>query len=344
MRESINILDCTIRDGSYATNYYWDKNLLVTIVSVLSKTGVKYIEIGNGTGMGAYRKLSSALSDKEYYTNTIPFKGESLIGAFFIPGIGTIDDLSLFKESGGDFVRVGVNVTEPQRALNAIESAKNMGFFVCCNLMKTYAVSPYQLVLNSKEIVKSGVDCLYIVDSAGGMLPKQVKLYIESINDFYNVKIGFHGHNNLMLANANSLIAVECGAYMVDATLGGLGRGAGNAQIETLIAALHKEGYSNFEQKHLIELSDLSREIYKKNNKIFRGCSKREITGGLSNFHDSYTNLIEDVANKFNVDAELLISEVCKINVVNPTQELMESVAFKLLSGEPLYFPKFHHK
>lgn len=342
----MKVLDCTIRDGSYVTNYHWDRSLIQRIVSALSKSGVEYIEIGNGTGLGVYRQNVSYLKDEDYFDSAIPYKNNSKIGAFFIPNIGVKDDLKKFREAGGDFVRIGVNATETQKAFEYIEYASSLGFYVFCNLMKSYAVSRYQIACACDGIVKSGAKCIYIVDSAGGMIPSQISSYVESIKDFYDVAVGFHGHNNLMMANANSLAAVESGAEFVDATLGGLGRGAGNAQLESLVAVMVKAGFLDNDSFDISALSDLSNTMFAELNKNAKGSSKREIIVGCANFHDSFTGILEKYANKYNVDANKLLIEVSKINIVNPSEELFDTMARKLSdnSEKKQFVQKFYHK
>lgn len=338
----MNILDCTIRDGSYATHYHWDANAMEMIVSTLSSLGVEYIEIGNGTGLGAYRKLVNALDDEAYFHYCIPRKGSSKIGAFFIPGIGTKEDLRRFREEGGDFVRVGANVTEISTTYEYLQYAKSLGFFVTCNLMKTYAISKFQLAQIAGEIVNYEVDCIYLVDSAGGMLPDQVRGYVEAIKEFYDVKVGFHGHNNLLLANANSLSALQAGAEFVDATLRGIGRGAGNAQLESLIAICQKAHLIK-EGCNVLELADLAEKTV--GDMLLKGSTKREINEGTENFHDSFTNILEKVASEYDVDPDLLISEVCKFNIINPSEELFEFAAKRLKEGNKFKLvPTYPHK
>ena len=342
----MKVLDCTIRDGSYVTNYNWDKKLIASLVSSLSAAGIEYIEIGNGTGLGVYRQKDSYMPDADYFNSAIPYKGNSKIGAFFIPDIGTKEDLKKFKEAGGDFVRVGVNATETQKAYEYIEYSAHLGFYVFCNLMKSYAVSRYQIVSACDAIVKAGAQCIYVVDSAGGMIPSQISSYVKSIRDFYDVAVGFHGHNNLMMANANSLAAVESGAEFVDATLGGLGRGAGNAQLESLVAVLGKAGYLPDDSIDISALSDLSNTMFSELNKNAKGSSKREIIVGCANFHDSFTGVLEKYAGKYNVDANDLLVEVSRINIVNPSEELFDTMACKLSSNteKRMVVQKFYHK
>lgn len=345
MTNQVEILDCTIRDGSYATHYYWKPEVLQKIVTTLSACGICYIEIGNGTGMGAYRNINGALDDVTYYANTIPYKGDAKIGSFFISSIGTEDDLMKFRDAGGDFVRVGCNATETPTSVAAIRLAKQLGLVVCCNLMKTYAINRFELVKNVQCIIEAGADYIYIVDSAGSMLPEQVSEYMQAMREFYPyVKLGFHGHNNLLLANANSLMAAQSGAQLIDATLCGLGRGAGNAQLESLSVILQKAGL-RAQECDFWTLSDLAQEVLSEIHNL-KGSSKREITVGVAQFHDSNTALLEQVATKYNVDPNQLMMEVCKINIINPSQELFEFSAQKLKEGQTVehFAPRYYHK
>lgn len=341
----INILDCTIRDGSYSTNYQWDNDVLVALVSGLSGAGIPYIEIGNGTGLGMYRKVYGAKSDQEYFTYTIKYKNNSKIGAFFIPGIGTYEDISNFKNEGGDFIRIGVNATETHKAIPYLEYAKQLGLEVFCNLMKTYAISVYQLAHTITPLIKAGVDCVYIVDSAGGMTPIQVQEYFSEIRKLYDIKLGFHGHNNLLLSNANSYMAAISGADFVDATLMSLGRGAGNAQIESLVALFQKANLLN-EYIDLNMLCDISEKyiLELQNNQKLN--NKRNIVIGIANFHDSYLPIAEKYAEKYSVDTDLLIAEVSKVNMVKPSDDLFNLIASKIASNtiKDIYYPKFFHK
>lgn len=341
----VNVIDCTIRDGSYATGYQWDNNVLRDLVSTLEKAGIDYIEIGNGTGLGMYRNNSQAKPDNEYFENTIPYKGNAKIGAFFIPGTGTNEDLKHFREAGGDFVRIGTNCTETEKALEYVSYARDLGFYVCANLMKTYAISAYQMAYKSHDLIKAGAQCLYVVDSAGCMLPEEVERYFSAMRQLYDVSLGFHGHNNLMFANANSYTAVKSGADFVDATLMSLGRGAGNAQLESLVALFQKEGVLD-DSIDVTMLSNLSERAIANVASGIKGMNKRDIVIGLARFHDSYMPLVNKYASQYNIDPDVLITEVSKINVVKPSADLFEEVSQRLASATDtqIFFPKFSHK
>lgn len=340
----INLLDCTIRDGSYATHYQWEPSTLQNIVGGLSSLGIQYIEIGNGTGLGAYRSIDGALTDLKYFENCIPYKGDSLVGVFFIPDIGTKDDIKEFKEAGGDFIRIGTNPTDINKAVEYIRYARSLGLMVCSNLMKTYAISVYQLVVKAQILIEAGADCIYVVDSAGGMLPDRVGDYVETLCNLYNVKVGFHGHNNLMMANANSLSAAQHGASFVDASLMSLGRGAGNAQTESLVALLQKAKLMP-DEIDVLKLSELGQNVVFNLLSSHSAMNKQDIVAATSFFHDSYLPAIKKYAKKYHVNEEELIQSVSKINIINPSEELFEISARRLAEGiGSVKFPKFFHK
>lgn len=338
----MNILDCTLRDGGSATHNHWEEYAVKLLVSGLSAAGIKYIEIGNYTGLGGYRKSEATFTDDDYMRLCVPIKGDALLGMWFVPFIGIKDDLKRFRENGGDFVRIGANANDAKSIFDSIEYAKSLGLFVCCNLMKSYSISKYCLVKQAEGLVRSGADCIYIVDSAGGMLPNQVADYVRAVKEFYEIPIGFHGHNNLLMANANSLAALQAGAEFADATLRGLGRGAGNAQLESLVAICQKARLmpNSF---NALELADVAEKVV--GNLSHKCSSKREINVGMVNFHDSYTEVLEKTAAEYHVDPESLMEEVCKFNVIDPSEELFEFAAMRLKEGRKFEFvPAYSHK
>ena len=320
----VQVLDCTIRDGSYVNGFKWSLEDVTGIVKELDEAGIKYLEIGHGLGLGASRKIQSSYSDLEYTLAAVKEKNTANIGAFFIPGFGNKEDIKLFKDNGGDFIRVGTNVSKSQEAYKYIEYAKSLGLEVGYNFMKSYTLSPFDLCVKALEIEKRGADSIAIVDSAGGMLPKDVAHYVSVFKDCLEIKIGFHGHNNLLLANANNLAAVESGADIIDTTLMGMGRGAGNSQTESMIVILNKSGFdtgidplrvSNISEKYIMSYKDQ-----------VKGSDGIELALGYALFHDSYLGIIKKYAEEYSVDSRELIIETAKINNENPSDQLIEEI------------------
>lgn len=343
--KNIEILDCTIRDGSYIVDGQWSPEEIGQITAKLAENKIAYIEVGSGIGLGATRKnVNSLCSDLEHICAAVPVKLNSKIGAFFIPGIGSMEDLEMLAENGGDFVRIGTDFSRYQEAIKYIEYAKKLGLEVGYNCMKSYVASPYSIGKIAVEFEKYGVASFSLVDSAGGMLPQEVAKYIEVLVGSLSIKVGFHGHNNLLLANANALAAANSGATIIDTTLMGMGRGAGNAQTESMSVILRKAGYKI--DADPLELSRLSAEYISPKSSEIRGVDELQLTLGYAQFHDSYINAIKEIASNNFIDYRLLIMEVSKINKENPSTELMTKVAKDLKQGAKtdVFYPKFHPK
>src|SRR3989338_816124 len=245
-KKRIEILDCTLRDGSYAIDYQFTAEDTAVIVAGLESAGVRLIEIGHGLGLGASKAGCgvAAATDEEYLRAAQETAKKAKYGMFCIPGIAQLKDLDLAAQYKMDFVRIGTNVNEVERGERFIKKAKDLGMLVSCNLMKSYAVTPKEFGQYVKKASRYGADVICVVDSAGGMLPADVREYVQIVKSETAAAAGFHGHDNLCLAVANSLEAVKAGASIVDTSLQGMGRSAGNAQTAILGILLKKTGYA----------------------------------------------------------------------------------------------------
>ena len=346
-KHKIDILDCTIRDGSYVVNFDWPLEKVVGIVHDLAFNNCRYIEIGHGLGLGAERTYPhGSVPDEHSLKEAVKVKRDSLLGSFFIPGIGTMEDIDRFKENGGDFLRIGTNISESGKAEAYIRHAKELGLIVSYNAMKSYVAKPFEFCRRMTEVASWGTDILYFVDSAGGLLPEEVGRYIsllyQCVGD--DVKIGFHGHNNLMLANASSLAAVENGASLIDTSLLGIGRGAGNAQTETMLLILKKKGYDI--PIPPIPMLKIAEKYVKTTNVAVKGIDHADVIMGYALFHSSYYALLQKIAEEAHVDPDDLMIEVAKINRENPDEGLMRMVAKHISAHNSvkIFFPKFNHK
>ncbi len=341
----MTILECTIRDGGYAIDFQWPPDDVEAIIRGLSTAGFRYLEVGHGLGLGASRTSTPALcSDEETAARAVAAKGDASVGAFFIPGVGTADDLRRFRDAGADFVRIGTDVSKSESSWPFVELAAALGFEVFYNFMKSYAAAPFELLQRAIPIVEAGATTVTVVDSAGGMLPTQVAAYVEVLKAGLDARIGFHGHNNLLLANANTLAAVQAGAGVVDTTLLGMGRGGGNAQTETMLVVLEKAGYPT--GINPLEVARLAERFVASKVTRLKGASELELIYGFALFHSGFTQRVQDVATAYGIPYQDLILEVSRYAKENPSQALVEEVASQLRQGGPveIHFPKFSHK
>jgi len=330
--KNIQILDCTLRDGSYAIDYKFTADDTARVCSALEDAGVKLIEIGHGVGLNGSPKYGiAAATDEEYMKAAGSVLKKSMFGMFCIPGIARLEDIDLAAKYKMGFLRVGTNVTEVEQAEPFIKKAKKLGMIVSSNLMKSYALPVSEVVKKAKLVRDYGVDNIAIVDSAGGMLPEDVHNYISELKKkVKGVEIGFHGHNNLCLAVANTIEAVKAGATVVDTTLQGIGRSVGNAQTEVTAMLLEKLGYKT--GVDIIKLMDAGDKIIRPIMDTNKGIDSLSATLGYAQFHSSFLDIVKKVAKEYNLDPRVLVIEVSKINRILVTEELAKKVAVKINS------------
>ncbi len=327
-----DLLDVTLRDGAYVVNFQFTAGDTRTIVRGLAGAGVRWIEVGHGLGLGASRagRGQAAASDAEYLEAAAEAAGDARWGMFFIPGIGCDEDLTLAAGFGMSFVRVGTNITEHQRALRWIERARELGLFVSYNAMKSYAVLASDFARRSAEAARAGAQVVCLVDSAGTMEPQEVRAYLRAAREASDAALGFHGHDNLSLAVANTLAALESGATLVDASLHGMGRSGGNACTEIVVALLQRRGLlSHIDRRALDRLA---------RQQIARRYPQRQldpltVTAGACGLHSSFLPEVLRVASRYAVDPHALMERVCEHSVVEAPAGLLERLARELAGG-----------
>lgn len=326
---NIEILDCTLRDGSYPINYFYSLEDTRVVCKALEQSGVKKIEVGHGMGLGASQKGygPSAYSDMEYVEAAVRAVKSSHIGVFAIPGVAAIQDVVDAQKAGITFLRIGTDVDKIESAEELIELSLSLGLNVSLNVMKSYARSPEELLQNILRLGTYDLDVISIVDSAGTMLPSEVKKYVSFLVENLENKIGFHGHNNLQLAIANSIAAAQGGASVIDATLRGIGRSSGNAQIEVLVPVLQRAGYAL--DISYQELSDFSDLFYDRPYPGY-GIPGIELACGVSGLHSSFLPKVVAEANSTGTDIVELINAVTKNDKINLDLKNLRDSSLKL--------------
>lgn len=331
MTATATILDCTLRDGSYAVNQQFTAADTARICGALEACGVRQIEIGHGVGLGASgsRFGVSAATDQEHVAAAAKALRKASFGAFYVPGVGATRHLDMARECGMHFVRIGTNVHQHRESRPHIEYARRLGFEVSYNAMKSYLASPAELLAIVRDTVAWGAQAAFVVDSAGSLLPCEAKTYVEALVGELDVPIGFHGHNNLMLANANCLAAYEAGARLFDGTLQGIGRSGGNAQTEILALAFEKmKVNTGLDVMRLLDAGEhLIRPLMGPEG---GGSTSINVAIGMAGFHSSHLDRVSAAARRYGIDLKTLIFAVCRHDRVDPSQTLIDQVATDL--------------
>ncbi|WP_378733270.1 hypothetical protein [Nocardia brasiliensis] len=327
--DSVEILDCTLRDGSYAVDFQFTREMIRGTLTGLEHAGIQLIELGHGLGLNAGEALAKAslVPDEHCFEIAEDSLEAAEWGMFCIPGIAKPAHLRQAAVAGMRFVRIGVDITEVAPAQEFIELAGELGLRAFTNLMKTNVLSVDGVTNAVQQCEKFGADAIYLVDSVGGFLPQEVGMLIEHICQAVDVPIGFHGHDNLCLANANALAAANAGARYIDTTLDGIGRYAGNANTEALSAVLWN--HTNHPKYDYRALSKLSETLIRPLSRLHHDRTY-QLVGGLTQTHSNFFHLITQCAKEGNVDVFDLMSAVAAIDRVNPTKELIMNAASAL--------------
>lgn len=326
--KELTILDATLRDGSYSVEYQFNTDDTKLIAKVLDEAGVEMIEVGPGVGLNAQQSsvYKPAASDLEYISAARSVVKHAKIGAFFVVGVGREEDIVMAADNGLNFLRIGVNVDRYQDTFPFVKLSKEKGMMTCINLMKSYAVEADEFAKIAVDCYNAGADAVYIVDSSGGMLPEKVGEFVRKSKELNpNIVLGFHGHDNLGMAIANSLAAIDNGATYIDSTVRGLGRSSGNTISEKLMLVLKRRGMDIPQDiDMLLRLSD---EVIKP---YIQPENARDIIYGYSQFHSSFLGIVKRYADKYNADVNALIVAYTKLDKLGIDETLLDKTAAEL--------------
>lgn len=327
------LFDNTLRDGGNVVGHGFSLELTESIVKGLLAAGVKDIELGNCKGLGAYGQLgaTNAPSDEEYFQVLQPYLPQGRIGMFLLAKYADGAKVKAAAEAGLNFLRVGANAGDGAGSVEAVKMVKAAGLVCRYSLMKAYVSTPEELAAEAKLLQDAGVDKITIMDSAGTMFPEETAAYVRVLKAAVTIPVGFHGHSNLGLSQANALAAVAAGADEIDCGLLGMARSAGNCATELAAATLKKEGY--LPEVDLYALLDyLDRELIPamRAYDYHVAVNPTDLMLGLSGCHSNFLPMFRKVAEEEGVSLLKLIADVSAIDRKAPPESLLREVAGKL--------------
>jgi 4-hydroxy 2-oxovalerate aldolase len=302
----------------------------VAVAEGLDKAGIELIEISHGDGIAgsSINYGFSRYPEMELIEAAGKVIKKAKLTVLLIPGIGTIDNLKKARERGAKAVRVATHVTEADIAIQHILWAKEAGFFTVGFLMMVHMVSPEKIAEQAKIFEDSGVDYINLADSAGYMTPEDVRRRMSVLKNAVSVPVGFHSHNNLGLAVANSLAAVEEGATYIDATCRGCGAGAGNTQIEVFCAVLERLGYIT--GIDVFTLMDLAEKVVEPIMHRPQTIRNDALILGYAGVYSSFLLHARKAAEKFNLSPRDILVELGRRRMVGGQEDMIIDVAYEL--------------
>jgi len=327
----ITISDPTLRDGNHSVNHQISLKMVAEYCRFAESAKIRIVEVGHGNGLGASSLLIGQMphTDRQLLYTARENLIDSQLGVHVIPGIATIDrDISPAIDIGVDVFRVGCHVTEANITQPHIEFIRNSGKTAVGVLMMTALVDIKTLVSEAQKMEKYGVSDIIIMDSTGTYLPSDVSERIKALRNGLVVGVGFHAHNNLGMAVANSLAAAESGATIIDATMRGFGAGAGNTQLEVLIPVLEKSGFLTYvDFKRVIkEANTVMEYMIVKPPTV----SPINILTGLNKLFSGFEKPIMKAASLYKVEYSELVRLLGERKLVAGQEDLIMEVAQNL--------------
>lgn len=322
--------DVTLRDGMHAIKHQYSKEQIAKLTRVLDDSGVDIIEATHGDGLGGSTlQYGRSKETEEVIVKTaVENANNSKVGVLLIPGIGTIDDLKRAHDWGADVVRVATHCTEADVSEQHIKAGLDLGMDTVGFLMMSHRLEPNKLLEEAKKMESYGAQTVYVVDSAGAMVVDDVKERVSLLKENLSTEIGFHAHNNLSLGVANSIAAIEQGANRIDASLAGMGAGAGNAPLEQVIAVMNKMKINN--NIDLYKVMDAAEFIMKPMMPRPIQIDRLTLSLGYTGVYSSFLYFAERAGEEYGVDPRDILTKLAEMGAVGGQEDWITGVAQEL--------------
>jgi 4-hydroxy 2-oxovalerate aldolase len=331
MGKHVLISDPTLRDGNHAVRHKISQENFAAYCAAAERAGVPIVEVGHGNGLGASSMLigECALTDEVILRTARENLTKSKLSIHAIPGFCTIQrHLTMAIEYGVDLFRIASHCTEADITQRHIDYVRTQGKEVYGVLMMSHMASPEVLADEARKMQAYGAEALIIMDSAGTYLPSDVTKRISTLADALSIPVGFHAHNNLGMGIANSVAAVEAGASIIDGSARGFGAGAGNAQLEVLVAVFQQMGYeTGIDLYKMLDAADLAEKSMIPSMPYI---SSTSIVSGMSGVFSGFVKQVNSIGAEHGVDPRDIFFELGRRNAVAGQESLILEVALAL--------------
>jgi len=333
--KKITLHDMCLRDGMHPKRHQISLEEMVRVATALDEAGVPLIEVTHGDGLGGASQNYGvpAHSDREYLNAVVPRMKRATVSALLLPGIGTVDELRMARDCGVRTIRVATHCTEADVSEQHIALSRQLGLDTVGFLMMAHRVEPEKLLEQARLMESYGANCIYVTDSAGYMLPDDVRARVELLRAELSAQteVGFHGHHNLGLGIANSMAAVDAGATRIDGSAAGLGAGAGNTPLEVFATVMDRMGVAT--GIDIFKLMDVAEDHIVPMMEHMVRVDRESLTMGYAGVYSSFLLFAKRAEQKYGISAREVLVELGRRGTVGGQEDMIEDVALDMVKA-----------
>lgn len=330
--DHVRITDTTLRDGSHAVRHRFTESQVREVARALDDANVEVIEVTHGDGLAgsSFNYGFSLVRDIDLVAAAVDEVKQAKIAVLLLPGLGTVTDLREARNAGASIARVATHCTEADVSAEHFHAARELGMETVGFLMLSHRIEPAELAKQARIMADAGCQCVYVVDSAGALMPDSAEARVAALVDELgdDAQVGFHGHQNLSLGIANSIVAYRAGARQIDGTLCGLGAGAGNSPSEILIAAFNNlEIPTGVDEEKILAAAE---EIIRPMADRLPTTDRASIVQGRYGVYNSFLLHAERASERYGVPAYQILRRVGEAGYVGGQEDMIIDVAIEL--------------